>query len=154
MSRSKQIGTTFESGFVRYATKVLEDDRIHRSALAGYRDQGDIRGIWAHGFIGIAECKSVKEMNPARLERYKQQTITERGNANADFALLVVHEPGCDATGRSKSFGRNSVYMTLRDLTRICLGIKERTFLEEHNDEIWVRVSVDDALSMIGAING
>ena len=153
MSKQKQIGTVFESGTVRYFTEKLKDDRIHRSALAGNRDQGDIRGIFAHGNVGIAECKSVKDVGPALLEKFKRQTLAERCNADADFALLVVHEPGCDATGKSKSFGRNSVYVTVKDLAHICLGIKEREFLDVANDDMWVRLDVDTALEMIGGLN-
>ena len=151
--RPKDIGTEFESGFVRYASGFLGDDRIHRAPLHGRRDEGDIHGIYAHGMRGIAECKAVKGFGPSLLRGWKSQTLDERGNADADFALLVVHVRGCDATGRSASFGRNACYVTLRDLARIDLAMEERHASAFH-DEVWVRVDLDDALRMIGGIHG
>lgn len=159
MSKQRAKGTAFETGFVRFARAVLGDERIHRAALSGSRDQGDVHGLFAHGYEGIVECKNVKSVNRALLEDFKRQTLNERDNADADFSILVVHEPGCDATGKKPSFGDNSAYMTVWDLFRIfpkaaikCVESTPTDFGVSQVLDMWVRVSVIDALTMIGGV--
>ena len=89
-SRQKAKGTRFESSVVRYMREALGDDRIERRALHGTQDMGDIYGIRAHGWDVIAECKSHKEVTPALVAEWREQTLRERENADAGAALLVV----------------------------------------------------------------
>jgi hypothetical protein len=129
---------------VRYLRKRLGDDRIERRALHGSFDMGDIFNIVAHGRKGIAECKSVKKWAKADLESWQAQTIAERGNADADFALLVVHKAG---VGPAR-FGQNHCYLQVRDLAKIAGG----DFICLAGDgalDLWVRVTVEDACKMI-----
>ena len=114
-NRSKAIGTNFESQCVRYLRQRLNDDGIERRALHGNKDMGDIFGLRAHGHTGIVECKSVKQYGKADVDKWRCQTVTERENAGVDFALLVVHKPGCGAA----RFGDNHCYLQVRDLDMI-----------------------------------
>ncbi|MDD7204125.1 MAG: hypothetical protein SOV20_08920 [Coriobacteriales bacterium] len=152
MGKQKDIGTRFESGCVRYLRAATGDMRIRRSALAGAHDEGDIHGLYCHGMAGIAECKSVKSIGPALLRRFQDETETERGNADAEWAALIVHVPGCDASGTKPSFARNSVYMTIRDLARVDLYLMEAartTKPFQMHDEIWIRLSMGDFVRLI-----
>lgn len=144
VNRPKQIGTAFESGFVRYARSATGDMRIRRSALAGSADVGDIEGLCSRGLNGIAECKSHKNISPSLVEKWQSETLRERGNSGADFAVLVVHVPGRDSTGRSRSFGRNKVYITVDDFIKL-LGDGGITF--RRSDELcyrWIEMDVDN----------
>lgn len=117
-NKPKRIGTAFETACVRYLSERLSDDRIERRALHGSRDMGDIFNVFAHGREGIVECKCVKKWGKSDLQGWMEQTVEERGNADADFALLVVHKQGVGA----KRFGENHCYMQVRDLESIVGG--------------------------------
>jgi hypothetical protein len=125
----------------------LGDDRIERRALHGSRDLGDIYGIRAHGHEGVAECKDYKRWGKADLDAWKEQTAAERGNADADFSLLIVHEKGC---GKAR-FGQNSCYMQVCDLVRV-MGGDFRCIAGESAMETWVRVTLEDACQMIEGV--
>lgn len=112
MNRSKDIGTRFETATVRWLRRRLDDDRIERRALHGSRDMGDVFGLHAHNSEGICECKAVKTWGPALLREWEAQTGVERGNADADFAFLVVKRYGVG----EKGFGAMPVRATMRDL--------------------------------------
>lgn len=111
-NRSKAKGTAFETLCARWLRERLDDDRIDRRALSGAKDRGDLYGLYAHGWEGIAECKDYRSCSDADLEEWQRQTEAERLNACADWALLIVHRKGCGA-GR---VGRNITYMTIRTL--------------------------------------
>lgn len=150
MNRSKQRGTRFETGLVRYARRVLRDERPHRAALAGAADEGDVRGLWAHGRKLIAECKNVAAQRPSLLALWRAQTLDERRNADADAALLVIHRPGCDQTGGTPSFGRNWCEVTMRDLLLVAgLPLPDGDDLREAMDLTWVRITIHDALTLM-----
>lgn len=138
MSRQKAKGTAFETACVRYLRERLGDDRIERRALHGGRDMGDIFGLFAHGREGIVECKDVKNVGKALLDRFREQTVSERGNADADFALLVVHRAGVGA----KRFGDNDCHMQVRDLERV-MGGTFRCLAGESAKDMWVQSSLE-----------
>lgn len=124
MSKQKAIGTRFESAFVAWMREALGDDRIERTALHGSSDLGDVHGLYAHGLHGIAECKSYKSFSPsstALLDGWFTETFEEKCNADADFALLVVHVPGVGVTSKSPTFGNNLAYVQVRDLMRLAM---------------------------------
>lgn len=141
MSRPKDIGTRWESACRAYLRKALDDERIDRRALHGAHDMGDLMGIFAHGGEGIAECKAHREVTPGLVEAWRRQTTDERDNADADFGLLVVkvaHAP----------VGRARVHVTLRDLSRICLGMG-RPADEDAADERWVSMTLSECCDLM-----
>lgn len=147
MSRQRAKGTRFETAIARWLCVRTNSDgsTIYRKALSGARDAGDIH-IEAHGMVGIIEAKDHKQVAPALVERWQDQTIAERNNAHAEFGLLVIHTTGCGATEKSPTFGRNIVRMTLRDLSRISSAVIR---IDGHEDSLWVQMTLDDLLTLL-----
>lgn len=144
MSRQRDIGTRFESRLVLYLRDKLGDKRIERKALHGNKDVGDIGGLFAHGFSGIVEAKSYKSWSLSHLVRWQRETVDERENAGADFALLVVRVP-------NKQTGRSLCFCTMRDLSRISLMVSTKAKWEGEADEHWVCMTLDEAIDLIAA---
>lgn len=107
---------------------------------------GDLYGIWAHGLHGIAECKDYKVWGDADAARWQAETLRERGNADAGFALLIVHRNGYGAT----RFGRNWCAVTLADLLRLdgLWGLAEAYAVDLRGD-LWVWMTLEDACRCI-----
>ena len=143
MSKQRNKGTSYETRVSRYMRDVLQEPSIERRAMHGSKDMGDLYGICCHGFSGIAECKSHADYAPALVARWREETLTERGNADADFALLVVDR-------YRAPMGRSDVHVTLRDLARIALPVMVNGGWEEVADESWVRMTLDEALALMG----
>ena len=135
---SKDKGTKYETAVVRYMREMTGDDRIERRALHGSKDMGDIYGIAAHGWQGIAECKAHKDVTPALVTEWREQTVAERENAGADFGLLVVN------VYRAPVW-RSIVHVTLRDLARIALPVMVCDGWAERADETWTCMTLFDA---------
>ena len=113
-NRPKKIGTGFETAVCRYLRERLQDDRIERRALHGSKDCGDIYGLYAHGFDGIAECKAHKSWNqPARLAEWREQTLAER----ACFRLKAFAHRSYPAPFPSASFACIFVPVWMNSLT-------------------------------------
>ena len=144
MSRQRRKGTSFESAIVKWLRERLGIETIERQPMHGSRDTGDIKGLVAHGFSGIVEAKDHKSISPSLLEKWKAQTVVERENAGADFALLVVHKPGVGAT----RFGLNDCYMQIRDLAKV-MGGKFTCHAGESAMGLWVHVTLEDACKMM-----
>lgn len=138
---SKERGTRGETRVLRHMYKRLGDERLRRQALSGARDRGDIGGIFAHGWQGVAEVKNLREEpGPKLLRVWMGQAVAERENAGAGFAVLVVLRPG-------RAVGRAYAYVTIRDLARICLGLESH---REDHDERWVCMTLDECCDLIG----
>lgn len=146
-NKSKSKGTRFESAVVKYLREGLEDERPERLALHGSKDMGDIGHIYAHGYHGIAECKSHKKVTPGDIAEWQRQTIDERENSDSDFALLVVNKYNCP-------MGQSQVHVTIRDLARICLGMRVATTpkLSELYDNSWVAMTLDEAIYLMRGV--
>ena len=144
MSRQRAKGTKFESACVKYLRKRLEDARIDRCAMHGNRDQGDIGGLRAHGRKGIVECKDYKSWSKSDLLDWQSQTIVERGNADADFALLVVHRKGIGET----RFGENDCHLQVRDLERV-MGGEFRCLAGNTAKEMWITANLETICKFI-----
>lgn len=86
MSRSKAKGTAAESAVVN-ALRRLGWPHVERRALSGNVDKGDIAGI-----PGV--CFEVKDAKTWQASGWLQETIEERGNANATHGILVIKLPG------------------------------------------------------------
>lgn len=137
-NKPKAIGTRAETAVVRYLREELDDDRVERRALHGSKDMGDIFGIYAHGHSGIAEVKAHKTWGPKDLYGWQMQTLDERDNADSDFALLVVKVP-------NRNVSQWLVYVTIRDLTRVCRSIGVSPDFEGTYDDVWVCMTLRDA---------
>lgn len=146
-NRAKDRGTRYENAVVKYLREGLEDERPERLALHGSKDVGDIGHIFAHGYHGIAECKSHRKVTPGDVAEWRQQTLDERENGDSDFALLVVNQ-------YNKTMGQSQVHVTIRDLARICLGMRVATTpkLSELYDNQWVVMSLDDAIYLMRGV--
>lgn len=91
MSRSKRIGTAFESQVADYLTAA--GIPCHRVALAGCDDEGDIR----HGHLFVLECKGGKAAASAsrnQIVEWLADTERERANAGVPFGFLVTKVAG------------------------------------------------------------
>lgn len=146
-NKSKAVGTRFESAVVKYLREGLEDERPERLALHGSKDMGDIGHVYAHGFEGVIEAKSHKKITPGLIDEWRRQTLDERENSDSDFALLVVNK-------YNSSMGQSQVHVTIRDLARICLGMRVATTpkLSELYDSQWVVMSLDDAIYLMRGV--
>lgn len=141
-TKPKALGTAWETDVVRYTRAQLDDDRIERCALHGSKDMGDIHGLYAHGYEGIIECKRVRDMGAKALAKFQRQTIDERENADADFALLVVKN-------FNHSVGEAFCWVTLRDLSRIALPLMVNDGWLDAADETWVCMSYSTACALM-----
>lgn len=141
MSRAKEKGTAFETQCARYLSRELDEDTIERRALHGAHDMGDLYGIRAHGLEGIAECKSHKRVTPSLVAKWREETLDERDNADADFALLMIHTAGAGEA----NFGRTRVDVTLRDLSRVgSLGCRGAG-----SDGLWLTLDASTACALM-----
>lgn len=146
-NKAKSSGTRFESALVKYLRESLEDERPERLALHGSKDFGDIGHVYAHGFEGVIEAKSHKKVTPGLIEEWRRQTLDERENSDSDFALLVVNK-------YNSAMGQSQVHVTIRDLARICLGMRVATTpnLSELYDGSWVVMSLDEAIYLMRGV--
>ena len=133
-NKSKKKGTEFESKFVRYLRDGLDDERPERLALHGAQDHGDVGHIH-------------KQVTSKLVAEWREQTLAERENTDADFALLVVDVYG-------KPMGQSQVHVTIRDLARICLGMRVATTpnLSALYDGSWVVMSLDEAIYLMRGV--
>lgn len=144
-NKPKAKGTRFETQLVNYLRTAFNDDRIERRALHGSRDLGDIYGLKAHGMDGIVEAKAHKTVTRALVLQWREQTLDERDNADADWALLVVKVP-------QKPVGQSVVHVTMRDLAAISLYsfvLPESAW--EWADGRWMQMTLDECLVLMGA---
>lgn len=90
MSTSKAKGTSAESAVVKFLQRAFWP-YAERRALSGGQDKGDITGT-----PGIAwEVKSAKTLC---IPAWLRETETERVNAKADYAVLVIKPVGVGLT--------------------------------------------------------
>jgi hypothetical protein len=144
-NRSKALGTSYESQCVRYLRQKLCDDGIERRALHGNKDMGDVFGLKAHGHMGIVECKNVKRYGKADIDKWRGQTMDERKHAGADFALLVVHKPGC---GEAR-FGDNYCHLQVRDLDVIQGYERYIRDLDDPLLDTWLTMDLETACDLM-----
>lgn len=143
MSRQKHKGTRFETEICRYLRAALDDDRIERRALHGTMDMGDIYGLYSHGFSGIIEAKAYADLpNRRLLEEWRNQTLNERDNADADFAFLVIKYP-------RHSVGDSIVHVTIRDLCIFGRLELIEPALPRDGDAYWVSMTLEEAVRLM-----
>ena len=151
-NQNKDVGTKFESATVAYLRERTGDTRIERRAMHGNRDMGDVYGIRAHGYEGIAECKRVERLTSDRLDKFKRQAIDERGNADADFVLLIVWRKGKGYQARNgkapASFGENVCWVTVEDLLKVS-GLYGTFKVADWALGTWVSAPLADIVNII-----
>lgn len=145
-TKPKDLGTRWESDVLAYVKRALDDERPERRVLHGSKDMGDIAHVYAHGYEGIIECKRSQKLGAAIMAEFQRQTTDERENADADFALLVVKN-------FNHSVGEAFCWLTIRDLTRICLGIESHGELADLYDEVWVCMPLSTACSLMRGLS-
>ena len=119
-----------------YVKHALDDERPERRVLHGSKDMGDIAHVYAHGHEGIIET----------MAEFQRQTLDERENADADFALLAVKN-------FNHSVGEGFCWVTIRDLTRICLGIEGHGELADLYDDVWVCMPLSTACALMRGLS-
>lgn len=148
MSRQKSKGTRFETACARWLTAALGVP-VERRALHGAGDMGDLFGLAAHGLTGIAECKDYRAMCRADVERWRRETEDERGNADAGFAVLIVHgglSCRCGATEDSPTFRYNRADVTVADLCAVAGMPAPREEIAEE----WISLDLGTLVSLMG----
>ena len=115
MSRESKKGAEFEQQVADYLAAVLGDRRIERRVKNGRNDRGDISGVFIRKLPAVIECKNHKRMD---LPTWLEEVEIERGNDDAEFAIVVHKRKGCG----EKKFGENYTTMTLETLAAIIAG--------------------------------
>lgn len=88
---SKAIGTRAETRVARFLT--ANGIRCDRRALAGSKDEGDLRATLDSGLEVTIEVKAGKQTsNPRRsqLEEWQRQTLQESENSGCPALLVIV----------------------------------------------------------------
>lgn len=126
MSRQKDKGTRFETAVLDYLRARIGDPEgmIHREALHGNADEGDIKGLYIHTKRLVLECK---DCNKFALSTWLGQAQDEAANAEADYGMVVFHRPGRGG----KRMRDQYVLMDLDTLARLA-GAED---LEEEDDD-------------------
>ncbi|RBP98475.1 hypothetical protein CRD60_01005 [Bifidobacterium aemilianum] len=119
MSRQKAKGTAFETQTVRYFRDRIDDPEgmIHREALHGTKDEGDIKGLYIGGRSVVLECKAHRRF---ALADWLEQAHQEAANAGADYGMVVFKRPGAG----EKSMGDQYVLMDLNTLARLAGAVE------------------------------
>lgn len=138
----KKRGSAVEAKVRDYLREALGQPGIDRQPLRGGRDEGDLRGLVAHGFSAIVEVKAKKDVGPSLLAEYRRQTLAERENAGADAGILVVwryNHPAADAVA----------HVTLRDLARLSRPLRVNDGFMEEADGSWVSMTLAELCALI-----
>ena len=149
---SKAKGSRMETAFATWWS--LNVGPCHRLTLHGRDDEGDVGGMTVRGLDGTVECKNHKfrqkrkenrRPTAGQLSKWFGETERERVRACADFALLVIHRPGCaDRATRGvvpESFRDNWCWVTTRTLSLLG-GDGEATF------DGWVQLTVGEVAEL------
>lgn len=117
MSRARQKGTEMESGVEKYLQERFNDTEgtIHRAALHGAKDLGDIFGLWWRGRKVVVEVKNCRKFEP---KEWLRQAEVERGNADAEIGVVVFHVNGIGLG----NMGQQGVLMTLETFCKLIGG--------------------------------
>jgi hypothetical protein len=85
MSKAKQKGTLAETAVADYLKQTFP--AVERRTLSGANDKGDI--------AGVPNCVvEVKNQRTYKIHEWMKETETERINAEADLAILVIKPNG------------------------------------------------------------
>lgn len=93
--RPKDIGTAAETAVVR-AARCLGFPGADRLTLTGNKDRGDI-GLCPGVILEVKGGEQARGASEVDIDRWLNETNTERRHAHADIALLVVQRRGVGA---------------------------------------------------------
>lgn len=93
MSMQRRKGTAWETACTVYLRRAFGDDErtIHRSALHGRLDEGDIHGLKANGGKVVVECKNAKQ---PRYGEWVEEAEDEAWNADALYGVVFAKRHG------------------------------------------------------------
>ena len=74
-TRAKRRGTAVEVKVRDYMRVALGQPGIDRQPLRGSRDEGDLRGLVAHGFDCVVEVKAKRDLTRSLVAEYRRQTL-------------------------------------------------------------------------------
>lgn len=114
MGRATQKGTRFETMVAGYLSAGLGSG-IERRAKYGSKDRGDLSGVYFHGRPVAVEVKDRARME---LPQWLREAEEERGNADAEYGVVVHHRKGKGAS----SMGEQYVTMTLSTFRDMLAG--------------------------------
>lgn len=138
----KKRGSAVEAKVRDYLREALGQPGIDRQPLRGSRDEGDLRGLVAHGFSAIVEVKANRTVTRRDLAEFRRQTLAERDNAGADVGVLVVwryNHTAADAVA----------HVTLRDLARLSRPLRVNDGRMDEADGSWVQMTLAELCALI-----
>jgi hypothetical protein len=97
MSKAKNIGTRAETAVRNYLLSVgYAPLEAHRNVLKGSDDEGDVWLRESYGLIvfEVKGGKMAKGASYGQIEKWMQETETERRNASAKLGFLVTQRAG------------------------------------------------------------
>ena len=94
-NRPKQIGTAAETAVVRTARR-LGFPHADRLTLTGNKDRGDV-GLCPGVIVEVKGGEQARSASDHMIEKWLRETETERTNARAVHAFLVVQRRGVGA---------------------------------------------------------
>lgn len=111
VNKPKQIGTRAETAVARYLA-ANGFPHAERRTLRGREDAGDITGT-----PGVCWEVKVRKQPPGddQIAGWMVDTEVERGNAGADFGVLIVRRPGYSETRADRWWA----YLPVRDLAAV-----------------------------------
>lgn len=115
MSKQTQKGTHFETMICEYLSRAT-GGRITRRVKHGIKDEGDIEGVYIDGKELVIEAKDRRTME---LPKWLAEAEIERGNADAEYAVVVHHRYGKGAHAMDEQYATMTLG-TLADI--ICKG--------------------------------
>ena len=117
MSKAKAKGTRMETAVTSYLREAFEDTEgaIHRAALHGAQDQGDVHGLFCHGGKVVLEVKNCRRYEP---KEWLRQAEAERGNADAEIGVVGFHVNGIGL----ENMAQQGVLMTLETFCKLIGG--------------------------------
>lgn len=141
---SKHKGTAYETSVRKYLDSYGLS--FSRQPMHGRNDEGDLISKTIGGLRVMIECKDHATVTKSLIDKWKQQTQVERGNADADVGLLVIHGAGNGEMRR----GDDMVYLTLGDAGRLLGHPVPMTFEVPNPDDEWICLTLEQAATWMG----
>lgn len=118
MSRQSRKGNAWENACEGYLKEFFDDSEgtIHVERLHGRLDEGDIHGLFSHGFPVVVECKNRAEY---RFQDWIAEAESEAVNADASYGVVFAKRKGKGLT----NVGGHWAVMSIDTFCRLIGGI-------------------------------